>query len=424
MIRVVHVCASDIIGGAARASFRLHRSLVANGVVESSMLVRGKASDDERVHRYIPGRWSLGYHYHFSVKRRLMDIFWASFRTPNRVMHSRADIRTGLLAALCDLPCDLVHLHWLGTNTLSIEEISQIGKPVVWTLHDMWTFCGAEHYTSDGPQARFRTGYRKGTRTAGEAGPDLNRHVWHRKQKAWTRPMTVICPSRWMADCARESALLSNWPVHHLPNALDLERWKPFPKAAARQFLNLPEDKRIILFGAISGERDPRKGAELLRAALQSMKEFGADVHLVVFGQSKPEHPVPFAYPVTYLGRLQDEFSMILAYNAADLLAVPSRQDNLPQTAVEAQACGIPVVAFDVGGLPDIVEHQRTGYLARPFDTVEMAGNIMQLLSDEENLLRMSQRARSIALEKFAAPVVAKAHVELYRQVLAEKPRA
>jgi len=419
MMKVVHVCASDIIGGAARATFRLHQSFRGLEDVDSSMLVRGRASDDEKVKIYIPQLFSWRHHFNISILRRAQDVYWSRFVTSNQVMHSRADIRTGLLLALNNHPCDLIHLHWLGPNTLSIEEIGQINKPVVWTLHDMWPFCGAEHYAPDGPDARFRHGYRADNRTEGETGPDMNKSVWVRKKKAWKHPMTLVCPSRWMVECARGGALFKDWPVHCIPNPLDLDRWKSFPKKYARSLLNLPQNKKVVLFGAIGGEKDPRKGADLLRSALCVLKEMSVDVHLVVFGQSKPENPKPFAFSVTYLGRLQDDSSMIAAYNSADVLLVPSRQDNLPQTAVEAQACGIPVVSFNVGGLADIVAHQRSGYLATPYDVKDFANGIALLLGDDDKRKWMSQLARQMALDKFSVPVVAKAYAALYKKVLA-----
>lgn len=419
MIKVVHVCASDIIGGAARAAFRLHQSFRDSEAVDSNMLVRGRASDDEKVKVYIPKLFSWHYHFNMSIRRRVQDIYWSRFVTSNRVVHSRADIWTGLASALHDYPCDLVHLHWLGPNTLSVEEIGQISKPIVWTLHDMWTFCGAEHYAPDDCDARFRLGYRPDNMTEGEAGPDMNRSVWVRKKYAWKIPMHLVCPSQWMAHCARGSALCREWPVHCIPNPLDLDRWKPFSREQARVLLGLPHDKKIVLFGAVGGEKDPRKGGDLLRSILSELKGCCEDVHLVVFGQSEPEIPQPFAFPATYLGRLQDDLSMIAAYNAADVMVVPSRQDNLPQTAVEAQACGIPVVAFNVGGLSDIVVHQDTGYLAASYDIKDFAHGIVSLLGDDDKRKWMSQLARQMALDRFSVPVVAKAYAALYKNVLA-----
>lgn len=418
-MRVVHVCASDIIGGAARAAFRIHSSLQDIAAVDSMMLVRGRASDDINVKVYAPKRLSLVNFFNSALKRRVSDLYWSSFVTSNKVMHSRADIRTGLLSNLNYMPCDLVHLHWLGPNTMSIEEIGQINRPVVWTLHDMWAFNGAEHYVPDGLGARFRSGYTPVNRTAGEDGPDMNRSVWSRKEEAWKNPMTIVCPSRWLADCAGDSALFRKWPVHCIPNPLDLQRWKPFPKEHARDLLGLPQDKRIVLFGAIGGEADPRKGADLLRQALTQLKKQGKeDLQLVIFGQSQPEKAPLAEYPMTYLGRINDDFTMIAIYSAADVMVVPSRQEAFGQTASEAHACGVPVVAFKVGGLPDIVDHRTTGYLAEPYDVESLAAGIAWVLGNGERRFALANSSRDAAVRKFSAPVVAKSYADLYERVL------
>lgn len=230
--------------------------------------------------------------------------------------------------------------------------------------------------------------------------------------------MTLVCPSRWMATCARESALFESNPVHCLPNPLDLDRWKPADRQNSRKLLGLPMDKRVVLFGAIGGESDLRKGADLLRLALEKLRERNKDIHLVVFGQSEPQKLVPFAYPVTFLGRLRDDFSLIAAYSAADVMVVPSRQEAFGQTASEAHACGAPVVAFDVGGLSDIVSHQRSGYLAKPFDTDDLAEGIASVLGNEEKSKAMSKIVRDDALRRFAMPVVANGYYEVYKNIL------
>ena len=349
---------------------------------------------------------------------------WSTFSMPDNSYFSRADINTGLLTTLNDYQYEIVNLHWMGRHTLSIEEIGQINKPVVWTLHDMWPFCGAEHSVPDVPDARFKIGYKADNRTKGETGPDMNRSVWDRKRKSWERPMTLVCPSRWLAKCASESLLFRDWPVHCIPQPLDLKRWKPINKDYARDLLGLPHNSQIVLFGAIGGEADPNKGADLLRSALQHLKEQGKEnFHLVVFGQSEPDKPTPVEYPVTYTGRLQDDLSLIATYCAADLMIVPSRQEAFGQTASEAHACGVPVVAFNVSGLPDIVEHQVTGYLAKPFDTEDLAAGIAWVLEGPVRRRSLGDAARESVLQKFSEEVVAKAYSSLYDQVFADWQR-
>lgn len=414
-MNIVHVCNSDTNGGAARAAYRLHRSLI-KASVDSSMLVCEKSSDDQSVQ---VSRQNISLQLLNKVKNRLNNKRWMGFSAPHQLMHSTANFSSGILNVLQSQSCDLVNLHWLGSNTLTIEEIGRISQPIVWTLHDMWAFCGAEHLSPDDSTARFRVGYQKDNRSPGESGPDMNRWVWERKQKAWRKPMTVVCPSRWLTECARDSVLFRGWSVHCIPNSLDVNKWRPFSREYSRELLNLPRDGQLILFGAANGEGNLNKGEDLLRNALNILYKNGVrDLQLVIFGKTAPQVSEELPFPVKYLGRLHDDVSMIAAYNAADVMIVPSRQDNLPQTAVEAQSCGIPVVAFNVGGLPDIVSHRETGFLARALAVDDLADGIAWVLADEQRRLALSRAAREAAISKYSEAVVAKSYSELYEQVL------
>lgn len=414
-MNIVIISATDIIGGAARAANRLHHSLQIESV-DSSMLVSVKATNYENVH---VTKQSRSLRYLNKLKNRLESRRWAGFSS-NDAFHSTANFSSGMLESLQVIPHDLVNLHWLDSYTLTIEEIGRIKKPVIWTLHDMWAFCGAEHYTSDDSDARFRVGYQKCNRSQDETGPDLNRWVWERKLKSWHKPMTIVCPSRWLAECAKDSLLFRGWPVYCIPNPLDVQRWRPLNKEYSRELLGLSREGQIVLFGADGGEADLRKGGDLLRQALVDLYKNGVrNIHLVIFGESTPKIPVLFPFPVTYLGRLQDDISLVAAYSAADVMIVPSRQENLPQTAIEANSCGIPVVAFDIGGLPDIIEHKVTGYLARPYEIDDLANGIAWVLQNEPRRRVLGATARESAVFKYANPVIAKAYKELYQQVIA-----
>lgn len=417
-MRVVHVSSSDNTGGAPRAAYRLHRALLGTGVV-SEMLVHHKTSGDDTVSVCGPERYGRLR----DLRRAFHRYRWSNFASPETDYFSRADDHWGFGERLAARHDDLIHLHWLGYTTLTIEEIGRIAQPVVWTLHDMWAFCGAEHCVPDHENARFRAGYHAGNRTPGEVGPDLNRWVWERKRKAWQRPMTIVCPSRWMADCARASRLFRDWPVHQIPNPLDTGFWRPLSRENSREVLGLPAGERIVLFGAMGGEADANKGGDLLREALKFLHAQGVvNLHLAIFGESRPANPLPLPYPVTYLGRLNDDATVVAAYNAADVMVVPSRQDNLPQTAVEAQSCGIPVVAFRVGGLPDIVAHKVSGFLANPWQVESLAEGIAWVVADDQRREVLASAARSSAVEKYAHAKVAASYRQLYEQLLQDRP--
>lgn len=355
------------------------------------------------------------------------------FRTGNPTLHSIAWPSTGLGADLQQRhrpgQADLVHLHWLGDGTLSIEEIGRLPMPLVWTLHDQWSFCGAEHYTSPplpgetgSSDRRFMAGYTPASRPAHEGGPDLNRRTWLRKCRAWRRPIHIVCPSQWLADCARRSTLMVDWPITVIPYPIDLNVWAPCDQVQARALLGLPTDRPLVLFGAMGGTTDPRKGADLLLEALQRLRSQVAgtpleQLELVVFGQSRPAQPPDLGFPIHYSGHLHDDLSLRLLYGAADVFVIPSRQDNLPNTGLEAHACGTPVVAFAAGGLVDIVDDRVTGALAEPFDPLSLAAAIHWVLEDSERRWQLGAAARQRA-ERLWDPVrVAGLYVEVYRQV-------
>lgn len=393
-MKVAQVSYYDIKGGAARAAYRVHHALRQNGT-DSHMYVNQASAGDWTVHSR-ESKWDkmigrlLG-----NDGDPLDGLIRSVLKTGNPILHSPAILPSGWSRRLNQLDADLLHLHWVNGEMLSLSGIGKLQKPVVWTLHDMWAFCGAEHYTEE---FRWREGYRKGNRPSYEGGFDLNRWTWERKRKHWQRPMHIVTPSHWLAQCVRDSALMRDWPVSVIPNPIDTEHWQPLEKALARELLDLPKDVPLLLFGAIGGGQDPRKGFDLLRAALQHLCGEIPELQLVVFGQLRPKDPPDLGFPIHYTGHLHDDLSLRALYSAADVMAVPSRQEAFGQTASEAHACGTPVVAFDTGGLPDIVEHQRTGYLAKSFDTVDLAQGLSWVLSDREQHATLGLAARERAL--------------------------
>jgi glycosyltransferase involved in cell wall biosynthesis len=408
-MKVYHLSHSDISGGAARATYRIHRALCDAGV-DSTMLVDCATSGDWRVHAR-QGAWSRR---SAALRRKAAEFAKSRLHTGNPIIHSPAILPSGWPRRLNGSDADIIHLHWVGAEMLSVADIGSLHKPVVWTLHDMWAFCGAEHYTEDD---RWRKGYARGNRPPHESGFDLNRWTWQRKRKHWKRPMTIVAPSHWLADCVRASPLMRDWPVQVIPNPIDTERWRPIDQSLARSLLHLPQDAPLLLFGAIGGSRDPRKGFDLLLAALGHLRGAFNDLHLLVFGETAPRDPPDLGFPITYTGRLTDDLSLRAVYSAADVFVVPSRQDNLPNTAVEAQACGTPVVAFDIGGLPDIVEHMSTGYLASAFDNVDLAEGIRWVMERHRDT-GLAENVRKNAEARFSYPRIA----DNYRRAYAALP--
>lgn len=421
-MRVISVSFSDIKGGAARAAYRIHKALLGANL-DARMKVWSKASDDftvdgptSKLGRSLP-----------AVRPVIGQLIQANFKTSNSVRHSSAWLPSGWLNSLNNSSADILHLHWLGCETLTIREIGLLKKPVVWTFHDMWAFCGAEHYTDDGVDARWRTGYTSKNRPDDESGFDLNDWTWKRKQRLWKHPFHIVCPSHWLANCVRKSALMQDRPVYVIPNPLNLECFRPIQKHLARQILNLPQNRQLILFGAIGGGQDSRKGSDLLFQALSLLQSQvwqdensskDQETELIIFGESCPSKPPQIGLPIRYMGTLHDDVSLALLYSAADVFVLPSRQDNLPNTVCEAIACGLPVVAFKVGGTPDLVEHQFNGYLAEPYDPEHLARGIEWVLNQQENRNCLSQAARKKAETLLDPTTVVKKYLEVYQVAL------
>lgn len=427
MLNVEIVCRDVGGGGAARATRRLVESFwkqPSSDVVVSLRTALGKTEHES--HRSgLPGGVSRGLH----LATRSLSLARSALpsRTSNEILHSRADIWTGLGRELNRNPPDVVNLHWLGNGTMSIEEIGRLQTSVVMTLHDMWLLNGAAHYAAD---ERYRNAYTRESRPVGDTGIDWDRKVWLRKQRSLQRPFHIVTPSRWLAECAKESPLTHCWPTRVIPNPVDTNFWAPVDRRAARAILDLPPEAVLILFGAVGGKSQPIKGADLLHEALQKLPRYlsedaARDARLIVFG-GKPDKSgggtkLPFIEHS--LGRITDDRILRAAYASADVMVVPSRQDNLPQTATEASACGTPVVAFDVGGLPDIVSDRITGRLVSPFNTDALAEAIAWVIDDNERQGELGRAAREMTVRRFSENVVLDQYVEAFRAAAEEKQR-
>jgi len=414
-IQPLLINASDT-GGSATASRRIHEGLRQIGV-DSQMLVQEKSADDPTIHgpESTVGRaWSLARPHVDMLPLRLYgrtDGFAVNW-LPER-MNRRID----------RLDPDVVHLNWVWRGALSVRSIGQIDRPVVWRLPDMAALTGGCHYADGCDRFENRCGSCPKLDSTRDA--DLSRLTWHRKRRAWeSLDLTVVAPSEWLAEQARRSSLLGDRRVEVIPNGLDVETYRPRDPALGRELFDLPEDKRLVLFGAVDPMGDGRKGADLLQKALGSLSEDPPeDVELVVFGASRPADPPDFGFPTHYAGFLHDDQSLALLYSAADAMVVSSRYEGFGQTVFEALACGTPVVAFDATGPKDQVEHRETGWLAEPYDPEDLARGIEWALEDDDRRAAPSERAREAVEERYDHREVARRYLELYEDVSARATR-
>jgi glycosyltransferase involved in cell wall biosynthesis len=415
-LRVLHVNTSDLEGGAARAANRIHRALRSIGV-DSHMLVANRREASTSVLRPL-GPMQRGLHL---AKAAAGSRIAAFQRTPtNPVLHSINYFSSGFADWINNSDFDIVNLHWLGGEMLSVEEIARIRKPLCWTMHDMWAFSGAEHYDDLDYPGRYLEGYTAATRPSGYSGPDIDAWVWRRKKKAWAgKQFHLVSPSRWLADCAKQSALMGRQNCEVIPNCVDTDTFKPVDRQVAKIIMNLDSHKRYILFGAMSSTSDRRKGFHLLQPALKRLSLQGGiagNVELLVFGAQTPVSVPDLGLPAHYLGTFHDDVSLALLYNAADVFVAPSLQDNLPNTLVESLACGTPCVTFALGGMLDLVEPGVTGMLAEPGDSDSLANCLFEILGKPPDRAGI----RHEAMRAHAGKLVATRYYELYRNMLAK----
>lgn len=411
----VLILSHNLEGGAGGAAYRLHQGLRGIDVPVQSLIYRYKAGANSHPDRsVILARRN-------PILSRLTQKDWRARldRQPLSLFKYKGNgsfflqwVPDRIPAQVAQLAPDVINLHAIIGGFLQIESLAKLKAPIVWTQHEMWAFTGGCDYSEDCDRYTHSCG---NCPLFDRSSPnDVSRWVWQRKEKAWRNlNLTLVTPSQWLADCSRSSSLFRDTPVHVIPNGIDTEAFRPIGRAIARRSFNLPQDKKLVLFGA--WHNSPRKGFHLLEAALQhlSRSKWRDRIELVVFGGwGQPN----LGFPCHVLGKLNDTESLARAYSAADVFVAPSTADNLPTTVLEATACGTPTVAFDIGGMPDMIDHQYNGYLADPFDTEDLARGMVWVL--EQDADRLSRRSRTFAERNFTIQRQAERYSSLFQEVV------
>jgi glycosyltransferase involved in cell wall biosynthesis len=318
---------------------------------------------------------------------------------------------------------DIVNLHWVGGGFMPLNYLKNFSTPIVWSMHDMWALTGGCHY--DNFCGRYTDSCGRCPQLS-QKDKDLSHKIFHKKKKLWNGlPLTFVAASRWMAGEIKRSSLFNTSQVKIIPNGLDLQLYKPINKTQARNILGLPVDARYLLFGAmgigsIAGTGDPRKGFQHLIPALKRMADSCNydDLRIIIYGCSEPEEPIDLGFPIHFMGRIQDDVSLVLINSSADVTLVPSVQETFGLVAIESMACGTPVVAFGATGLLDIIEHKINGYLANAYEEKDFAKGISWLLDDDKRREKIASAAREKCEKEYEISNVAKKYRDLYSELL------
>ena len=375
-MRVTHISTFDRQGGAAIAAHRLHEALRREGV-DSSMLVLHASGEEEHI---APVLGSRGDYYKYKIGTALDERTVRHIKKQGAGSFSLARFGSDIAAHPWVREADIIQFHWLQGGYVSLKGLKKVidlKKPVIWTMHDMWPFTGGCHYSGG---CTGYTGDCAGCPMLEERFADMTKGVLHKKQNTYkgARLYPVGC-STWLAGVAAKSTAFQGIETRALPNPIDTEVYRPMDKGQARKNLGLPEEGNYILFGAAS-PKIKRKGFAYLTDALGQIED---QCQLLVYGADAM--PAVSGLTVKALGKL-DSGGLRNAYGAADVFVVPSLEDNLPNTVMEAMACGIPVAAFDAGGISDMIEHTRTGYLAEIRSSEDLARGILYCLAHKEQL--------------------------------------
>lgn len=413
---VLHLSNFHLEGGAGVAAARLHRALLKSNV-ESKLLVSRLTAEEA-------GVTSLSEHSLQSKKALARFIGERLYFYPHekdasvRFAFSPAEIGADISRHPWVQQADIIHLHWINFGFLSIDSLDKLfslGKPVVWTLHDMWTFTGGCHY-SRGCE-HFLTHCRYCPYLSKPEEYDISFQQFERKQRIYKNTeMALVSPSKWLDGLVKKAALTADISSSNIPNCIDTNLFKPLPKTEIRAKLNLPASKKLILFAG-ANTSDPRKGFIYFKQALEKTGLVAGEIEVMVLGKANPIVMAEFPLPVHYLGRITDPAEMANAYNAADMIVVPSLEDNLPNTVMEAMSCGTPAVGFATGGIPEMIDHQVNGYIALQGSAQSLAEGIEWVLNDQ-NHATMSENARIKVLETYSESIVAAKYQQLYKSLL------
>jgi glycosyltransferase involved in cell wall biosynthesis len=407
MLEILFISTYTSIGGAARATLRIFDSLKSLPL-RLKMFTASKLTHNENIYQVLSTNDNLKLKFAFEILKTIR----AHTEEQHKILISYGQASAGVVDQINADSSNIVHLHWV-CNYLSIQDIARINKPVIWTLHDMWPFGGIEHINYDS-DAFF---YTHSIQNHVENSKSLE--VFKEKVDAWqNKNFTIVAPSNWLASCAKKSILFHMCDIQVIPIPIDTIFWRPLNYDESKSNFPFDPTKFQILFIGQNMINDSNKGWDLILESLKHLiNDSNLNFELILVGH-EGEIPQDLPFSVLSLGNIKQDNILVQLYSAVHVLAMPSRNEAFSLVTCEAQACGLPVVGFKIGGIPDIVVHQKTGWIAKPFDTYDFAKGIEWVLKDQQKRKKLSLMAREHSIQHFSNEVISKKYNELYKNMV------
>lgn len=408
-MKVVHLSTNDSSGGAARAAMRLNEAMLMSNIDSSVFSLTTELANES-----IFGKLYSIFLSKIFVRFKSM---FTSRTNPERGLYSYSSIGIDIQNYKQIKEADIIYIHWINHFFLSLNDIENIlktGKQIIICMHDMWFCTGGCHHSFECTAYTvncFNCPMFIRKRKKSSSSRQLKK-----KQSIFSKynNLKIITPSIWLSKCASSSIVFNGKSIFTIANTLNVDLYRNIDKSFAREILGLPIEKKIICFGADSGVSNPYKGWHYMQQALQYLVKYDLDVEVLVFGSNYNkliDETIP--YKVHFTGKLVDDYSLIIIYNSIDLFVFPSIAEAFGQVASEAMSCGAPVVGFDVGGIPDLIETSVSGYLARYKDSEDLAKGINSVLTSKDYDI-LSDNARKKVVEMCGYKGIVQKHRDLW----------
>ena len=411
-MKILHINSSNVNGGAAKAAIQLHKSLLEEKT-QSFFL-------SQENHSFIDNSITKGSSLNNiiniaknSIARKISN----SYKSNKKETLSISIFKSKIIDQINNFDCDIINLHWICNEFISIKQLKEINKPIVWSLYDMWPFSGAEHYSDC---ERFKDGYKKDNRNKDESGFDINRWTWNKKINNFDFPMHLIAPSDWLQKCSQDSVIFNKQKTFKIGHPIDTNFWTPNDKLLSKKFFNLDQEKKILLFFSAGSTQNYRKGYDFLPKIIDKLNQIKDKYNLIIVGQ-KEDKSLFNNNNIKYINFLNDDESRKILYSAADLIIAPSRSEAFGLVVAEAGSCEVPSIGFESTGVAETILHKQSGYLSKKNDLDDFTQGIKWFFENEEKFTELGKNSRNHIIKKFSSNTIAKEYIKIYQNIINKK---